>query len=133
VDPMPPATPEAFFAAHPLGLAVHRWMLDVLEALAGMDAGDPPVEIGIRVTGSQVSYRRRRALAWTWLPGRWLRMPTAEVVLSISLPREDPSPRWKQVAHPTPRAWMHHLEIGSESDLDDDVAGWLAEAWAAAG
>jgi Domain of unknown function (DUF5655) len=88
---------------------------------------------GVRVTRSQVSYRRRRAFAWTWLPGRWLQSPGAEVVLSVSLPRRDGSPRWKEVVHPTGRWWMHHLEIRTPADLDAEVAAWLAEAWDAAG
>lgn len=87
----------------------------------------------VRVTRSQVAYRRRRAFAWTWLPGRWLRAPAADVVLSIALPRRDESPRWKEVVHPSGRWWMHHLEIRAEDDLDDEVAAWLAEAWSAAG
>lgn len=116
--------PEAFFAGVPLGLEVHRRVLAILASL-----GEPRVA----VSRSQVAYRRRRSLAWTWLPGRWLRRPGAEVVLSIALPRLDPSPRWKEVANPSPRAWMHHLEVRSAADLDDEVAAWLAEAWDAAG
>lgn len=30
------------------------------------------------------------------------------------------------------RTWLHHLELRAESDLDE-VAGWLREAWQAAG
>jgi hypothetical protein len=73
------------------------------------------------------------AFAWIWLPGGWLRKPHAEVVLSISLPHHDASPRWKEVVQPSPRAWMHHLEVRGETDLDAEVASWLAEAWGAAG
>lgn len=108
----------------PLGLAVHRRVLEIVAALGAVD---------VRVTRSQVSYRRRRAFAWTWLPGRWLRSPGAEVVLSISLARRDDSVRWKAVANPAPRRWMHHLEIHAAADLDDEVAAWLAEAWTGAG
>jgi hypothetical protein len=85
------------------------------------------------VTRSQVAYRRRRAFAWTWLPGRWLSAPAAEVVLSIALARLDGSARWKEVVHPSARWWMHHLEVRSPEELDDEVAAWLAEAWSAAG
>ena len=48
----------------------------------------------------------------------WLRNPAAEVVLSVALPREATSPRWKQVVHPTRSAWMHHLEVHETSDID---------------
>lgn len=44
------------------------------------------------------------------------------------LNRHDDSPRWKEVAHPAPAHWMHHLEVNDPSDIDDDVAGRLREA-----
>jgi hypothetical protein len=99
----------------------------VLEIVTALGAAD------VRVTRSQVAYHRRRAFAWTWLPGRWLRSPDAEVVLSVSLPRRDNSARWKEVVNPAPRRWMHHLEVRAAADLDDEVAAWLAEAWLASG
>lgn len=54
------------------------------------------------------------------------------MVLSLSLPYRDPSARWKEVAHPTPARWMHHLEVRDIAALDDEVAGWLRAAWKAA-
>jgi hypothetical protein len=55
------------------------------------------------------------------------------VVLSIALGRHDPSPRWKEVVHPSPKQWMHHLEVRTVADLDDEVAAWLHEAATRAG
>lgn len=116
--------PRGHFAGHPVALATFDWVLGVLEA-----AG--PVEV--RVTRSQVAFRRRRGFAYLWLPGRNLARPAADVVLSIALGRQDPSPRWKEVVHPTPRHWMHHLEIGDPDEIDAEVAGWLREAAERAG
>ena len=96
----------------------------MLEDLGGCD---------VRVSKSQVAFRRRRGFAYLWLPGQYLTHPAAEVVLSIPLGRHDGSPRWKEVAHPSPTAWMHHLEVRSPGELDDEVAAWLREAWSAAG
>lgn len=39
-----------------------------------------------------------------------------------------PSPRFKQLVHPAPSIWMHHLEIHSLDELDDEVRAWLREA-----
>lgn len=115
----PDRTPEEFFAGHPLGLAVYRWVSDTVRPLG-------PVEV--RVGTSQVAFRLRHGFAYLWLPGQYLRHPDAEVVLSIALGRHDRSPRFKEVAHPATRHWMHHLEIVDLSALDDEVAGWLREA-----
>ena len=92
----------------------------------------PLGEPGVRVTKTQVAYRRRVSFAWTWLPGTWLRNVDGIVVLSVALPYHDPSSRWKEVVHPTPRRWMHHLEVRGTGELDDEVRAWLAAAWDAA-
>jgi hypothetical protein len=113
-----------FFAGHPLGEAV----FDAVRAALA-----PWPDVSVRVSRSQVAFRRRRGFAWLWLPGRYLRAPGAEVVLTIALGRLDDSPRWKEVAHPAAAHWIHHLEIRSTGDLDDEVAGWLREAAARAG
>jgi hypothetical protein len=123
-SPSGPATPEAFFAAHPLGIATLRRVRD---ALTGIDG------VAVRVSKSQVVFRRRRGFAYLWLPGQYLAKPAAEVVLSIALGREDRSPRWKEVAHPAAAHWMHHLEIGSIDDLDDEVGRLVREAAERAG
>jgi hypothetical protein len=119
-----PSTPEAFFDGHPLGLAAFERVTSLLLA------GDP---VDVRVSGSQVSLRRRHGFAYLWLPGQYLPSPTADVVLSIVLGRHDPSPRFKEVVHPAPAHWMHHLELHDVGDIDDEVAGWLREAAARAG
>ena len=111
--------PEDFFAGHPDAQAVFEKVLAALTSLG-------PVQV--RTSKSQVAFCRKRGFAFLWLPGRYLSKPTAEVVLSIALGRHDPSARFKQVAHPAPSQWMHHLEIRDVADVDDEVVGWLREA-----
>lgn len=112
-------SPEEFFAGHPLGQAVYDRVLSLLSS-----AG--PVEV--RVSKSQVAFRRSRGFAYLWLPGRYLSHPAADVVLSVALGRPIDSPRWKQVVEPAPGQWMHHLEVRDVADIDDEVTRWLLEA-----
>jgi len=84
----------------------------------------------LRVTKSQVAFRRRRAFAWAWMPGMYLRGRHAPLVLTISFRRKDPSPRWKEIVEPRPGRFTHHLEMSSPQDIDDEVRSWLQEAWA---
>jgi hypothetical protein len=49
-------------------------------------------------------------------------------VLSVVLDRRDESTRWKEVAHPAPTHWMHHLEVEDAAAIDEQVARWLREA-----
>lgn len=120
-DPKPPdtASPEAFLAGQPLGLAVLARLRAAL--------GDVP-GVSVQASKSQVAFRRRRGFAWLWLPGKYLRKPAADVVLSIGLGRHAASARWKEVAHPAPTQWMHHLEIATPDDIDAEVLAWLREA-----
>ena len=115
--------PEHFFAGHPIALAVFDRIRSALEALG---------PVGIRTSKSQVAFHRKRGFAYLWLPGQYLEKPAADVVLTLALGRLDPSPRFKEVVHPSPRHWVHHLEITDVQDIDDEVVGWLREAAARA-
>jgi hypothetical protein len=111
--------PEGFLAGHPLALAVFE------RAHAALRAHGP---LKVRTSKSQIAFRRRRGFAYLWLPGQYLRRPSAEVVLSIALGRHDPSARFKEVVQPSPRHWLHHLEVRDVSDIDAEVVAWLREA-----
>lgn len=119
------ATAEGFFADSLLGLAVLAAVRDDLT-----EAFD---DVEVRTSRSQVAFRRRRGFAVLWRPGRYLANPRAEVVLSILLERRATSPRWKEVVHPAPCRWQHHLEVHTPTDVDDEVRAWLHEAAQAAG
>lgn len=112
--------PETVFDGHPDALAAFR-AVEVMVRSIGVAQ--------VAVSRTQVTFRRRRGFAYVWAPGRWLRRPAAEAVLSIALGRHIESPRFKQVVQPAPSTWMHHLEIRSLDDLDEEVRSWLAEAW----
>jgi hypothetical protein len=113
---------ERFFDEHPVGLSVHDRVVPLLDSFGPYD---------VRVTRSQVAFRRRSGFAYLWLPRRYLRRGS-DVVLSVALDRKVASPRWKEVAHPAAGTWMHHLELNAVEDIDDEVADWLAEAYRAA-
>lgn len=119
-----PRDVREFFAGVPFGLQVYTRVAELLE---------PAPDVAVRVTRSQVAFRRRRGFAWLWLPGRYLAHPGAAVVLTLALGRRHPSPRFKEVVHPAPAHWMHHLEVRSLEELDAEVAAWLAEAAGRAG
>jgi hypothetical protein len=111
-------------ADHALAAALVDRVRTVCEPMGGLE---------IRVGKSQVAFHRPRGFAWVWRPGQYLRNPAAPAVLSIALGRQDPSPRWKEVAHPSPRHWIHHLEVHDLADFDEEVVAWLREAGERAG
>ena len=86
----------------------------------------------MRVSKSQIAFRRRKAFAWVWMPGKYLKGKVAPLVLTFSFRTRIVSPRWKEIVEPAPGRYTHHLELYSAADVDDEVRGWLQEAWAAA-
>lgn len=109
--------PGALFVGRPFALSV----VDRVESIVASIG-----EATIRTTKSQIAFRRRRGFACLWPPVFGNR--GVEIVLSIALGRHDASPRFKQVAHPGPHVWMHHMEIRDLAQLDDQVRAWLREA-----
>ncbi len=90
-----------------------------------------PVEI--RVTGSQIAFATRHNVAVVWTPDRYLDPKrSAPLVLTLSLARRDSSPRWKEIVPVSNGRYTHHLELRSADEIDDEVRGWLSEAWALA-
>jgi hypothetical protein len=112
-----------FFAGHPDGQGVAAAVARAVESVG-------PHEV--RVSRSQVAFRRRVGFAYLWRPGQYV-ASEVPAVLSIALPREVASPRWKEVVHPSPHSWMHHLELLAPGEVDAEVLDWLREAYDAAG
>jgi len=84
----------------------------------------------IHITKSQVAFRQRRAFAWAWMPGAYLRGKQAPLVLTLALRHRSPSPRWKQIVEPAPGRFTHHMALYSSAEIDDEMRAWLQEAWA---
>ena len=103
----------------------------LFEALFSMIEGIGRIEI--RISKSQIAFSRKRAFAWAWIPGKYLKGEQAPLVLSISLGRRDTSDRWKEVVEPTKGRFMHHLELRPSDEIDDEIHGLLREAWSEAG
>src|SRR4249919_1838002 len=97
---LPPgeSTAEGFFAGHPDGLLLFH---EVEEAIAELGP------TSMRVTKSQIAFRRQKGFAYVWRPAQYLRSQVP-AVLSIALGREVGSHRFKSVVNPSPGVWMHH-------------------------
>jgi hypothetical protein len=111
---------DAFFDGYDEARPIFDALRDEIQAIG-------PVEM--RVSKSQIAFRRRAAFAWAWIPGRYLRGGHAPLVLSVSLPYRHNSARWKEIVEPVPGRFMHHLELHAKTDIDDEVHAWLREAW----
>lgn len=117
------STSEEFFSGNPLGTEAYHRVFSFLDGLGDFE---------VRVTKSQIAFRRRRGFTYLWDPGRYLDTGV-RVVLSLALDRPDDSARFKEVVHPSTRVWMHHLEVGSVAEIDGEAMEWLREAYEAGG
>jgi Domain of unknown function (DUF5655) len=116
-------TLEEYFTGHEDSRPLFDALCRILESVGSF---------GIRVGKSQIAFRREKAFAWAWVPGKYLRGKVAPLVLTLALRSRNPSPRWKEVVEPYPGRFTHHFELFEIGDFDSEVAGWLREAWLAA-
>ena len=113
-------TPDEFFADKTLPKELFFFFFCEVEAIG---------EAAVRVSKSQIAFRRRRNFAWVWMPGQYLKGRTAPLVLTLAFPRRDESPRWKEIVEPYPGRFTHHLELNAAADMDEEVRAWLRIAW----
>jgi hypothetical protein len=123
-DTAPDTGHPSLFDGATLALDVFRAVRRALEEIGDAE---------LHVTSSQVAFHRRRPFAYLSMPGeRADRLPVT-VVLSIVLDHELRSPRCRDVVERTYGGWVHHLDVRTVVDVDDEVTAWLADAWTAAG
>ncbi len=115
-------TIDRLFAGKPIQSRLYRHISAFIETLG---------PVVIKVTKTQVSFATGRQFAWVWLPMEWAKnRPPNCIVLSFALARHLTHPQIVQAVEPYPGRWMHHLIVQDESDLNEDVRRWLAEAFA---
>jgi hypothetical protein len=115
-------TPDELFDGFPDTLALYEHVRRVMASIG---------PVTVRVTRSQVAFRHRKGFAYFWRPGQYVHNDVP-AVLSIALSRELSSDRIKEVAHPSPDVWMHHGELRTAREIDQQVRAWLDEAYAGA-
>jgi len=117
-------TLEEFFKDHADSRRLFKAVRKAIEAIGGAE---------MRVTKSQVAFRRRTGFAFVWIPGKYLKQRDVPLVLTVGLRRRDDSPRWKEVVEPARGRFTHHLELRSIAEINEEVIDWLKEAWEEAG
>lgn len=115
---------EEYFNGNPESREIFECLRTIIEAMGTVE---------MLLMESQVAFRRNRAFAYTWMPGKYNHGRGAPLVLTLSLRRRDQSPRWKVIVALSSGQFTHHLELYSENEVDGQVCEWLQEAWVQAG
>ena len=80
----------------------------------------------IRVQKTQITFENRHGFAFVSLPRRKVKEPT--IVVSFGLSYRVDSPRIWVTTEPYPNRWTHHVLVSDETQLDDELLGWIKEA-----
>lgn len=107
-----------FFDGKPDRLALYQAFFQKL------DAAFP--EASVKVQKSQISFYSPRLFAMASLPKR---KKAPGMVVSFGLGRREPSSRVAAAVEPCPGRWTHHTAVTKQEELDDELMGWLREAW----
>ena len=84
----------------------------------------------IEVKKTQISfYSRHLFAAVSFLPVRKSKdRPGSYVTVTFGLPYRKDSPRIDTASEPYPNRWTHHVMIGGEEELNDELFSWIREA-----
>ena len=88
-------------------------------------------ESRIKVQKSQISYYNRHLYACVSFlkVKKKADLPEDYFVLTLGLPAPPESDRAAAKTEPYPGRWTTHFVIGSPSDLDEGLFGWIAQAY----
>ena len=111
-----------FFDGRPEELALYEALTEKLRACG---------EYTAVVHKTQISLKNRRVFACVSLArvARKALLPPHYIVLTLGLPHPLESPRIAVKAEAQPRRWTHHIVLGAENELDEELLSWLQEAY----
>ena len=111
-----------FFDGRPLELSLYEALFRRL------DAEFP--DASVKVQKSQISFCGRHLFGAVSLPVRRKKdWPERCLVVTIGLSYPLNSPRVAVAVEPYPNRWTHHILIAEEGQIDDELLGWVREAY----
>ena len=87
-------------------------------------------DTSVKVQKSQISFYGRHLFGAVSLPVRRKRgWPEHCIVVTLGLLYQLESSRVAVAVEPYPGQWTHHVLISAPEQIDDELMGWLREAW----
>ena len=114
----------AFFSQQPQALPLCEAFLQKLQA--------QHPETHTRVQKTQITFSNRHIFACLSLAQvrKKALLPDPCLVLTLGLPAPLASPQAEIKTEPYPGRWTHHILLSTPDDLDPELMGWVAEAYA---
>ena len=112
-----------FFERHPQALPLYEAFVEKLGQLAQ--------DVEVRVQKTQISFYRRHLFACVSFARvrRKQDCPEPFLVVTFGLGRKVESPRIDAAIEPYPGRWTHHVLISDPAQADEELMGWVMEAY----
>ena len=87
-------------------------------------------DVNIKVSKTQISFSNKRGFVFvSFNPCRKTKeCPGVWITVTFGLSYRKDSPRIDVVTEPYPGRWTHHVMVGCEKEIDNELIGWLREA-----
>lgn len=107
----------------------HMDALPLYERLEGLILERIP-DVRIKVSKTQISFSNKRGFAYvSFNPCRKAKeRPNVWMTVTFGVSNRKESSRIDIAVEPYPNRWTHHVMVGSEDEIDDELMGWICEA-----
>ena len=107
----------------------HMDALPLYERLEGLILEQIP-DVKIKGSKTQISFSNKRSFAFvSFNPCRKAKeRPNVWITVTFGLSYRKDSLRIDVATEPYPNRWTHHILVGSEEEIDDELMGWIREA-----
>lgn len=82
--------------------------------------------VKVRVQKTQVTFQGKHGFAFVSHPRRRRDMG---IIVSFGLFRQQQSERIQHATEPYPNRWTHHMAVKSGEEIDEELMGWIREAY----
>lgn len=108
----------------------HTGAIPLYEAFAGKLFERFPAT-SLRVQKSQITFSNRHVFACVSLARvkRKAELPDPYLVITLGLPYPLGSRRVAVKTEPYPGRWTTHIVVGTQAELDDELWGWVGQAY----
>ena len=107
----------------------HMDALPLYERLEGLILKQIP-DVKIKVSKTQISFSNKRSFTFvSFNPCRRAKeRPNVWMTVTFGLSYQKDSPRIDVATEPYPNRWTHHVMVGNEVEIDDELMGWIRES-----
>lgn len=112
-----------FFDGNPAALPLLETFEEQLQKRVG--------EFSVRVQKTQITYSNRYVFACvSFLKVRKAKQrPPVYIVITFGLDHRLESPRIDAAVEASPRRWTHHVLVSDAKEIDDELMGWVQQAY----